>query len=90
VQAPRRAGAKRILEDGIARGELRADLDCAEVLDAIYGPLYYRLSITHQPMGSRDAEPSLITSGRRFAAQPTRRAARNTKQAALDAKVHAR
>jgi AcrR family transcriptional regulator len=52
VQAPRRASAKRILEDGIARGELRADLDCDEVLDVIYGPLYYRFLISHKPMSS--------------------------------------
>jgi AcrR family transcriptional regulator len=97
VQAPRRAGAKRILQEGIARGELRADLDCDAVLDAIYGPLYYRFLITHQPMSSRYADTVLDHIWPAIIVQPTRRPTRNTKQAdgrarsaALRAKRHAR
>lgn len=78
VQAPRRAGAKRILEDGIARGELRTDLDCDAVLDAIYGPIYYRYLITHQPMTSRYADVVLDHIWPAITAQATPRAARNT------------
>jgi AcrR family transcriptional regulator len=81
VQAPRRAGAKRILEDGIARGELRTDLDRDAVLDAIYGPLYYRFLVTHQRMSSRYADTVLDHIWPEITAQPTRRAARNTKRA---------
>jgi AcrR family transcriptional regulator len=80
VQAPRRAGAKRILEEGIARGELRADLDCDAVLDAIYGPLYYRFLVTQQPMSSRYADAVLDHIWPAITAQPTRRPARSTKQ----------
>jgi len=80
VQAPRRAGAKQILEDGIARGELRTDLDCDAVLDAIYGPLYYRFLVTHQPMSSRYADTVLDHIWPAITAQPIRRVARNTKQ----------
>jgi len=80
VQGPRREGAKRILDDGIARGELRTDLDREAVLDAIYGPLYYRFLVTQQPMSRRYADTVLDHIWPAIAAQPTRRAARNTKQ----------
>ena len=80
VQAPRRAGAKQILEDGIARGELRTDLDCDAVLDVIYGPLYYRFLVTHQPMSSRYADTVLDHIWPAITAKPTRRAAQNTNQ----------
>jgi AcrR family transcriptional regulator len=56
VQAPRRAAAKEILRDGIDRGELRADLDPDATLDLLYGPLYYRFLITHEPMRLRYAD----------------------------------
>lgn len=79
VQAPRRAGAKRILEDGIARGELRTDLDCDAVLDFIYGAPYYRFLVTHQPMSHRYADTVLDHIWPAIIAQPTRPAARNTK-----------
>jgi len=69
-----------LLEDGIARGELRTDLDCDAVLDAIYGPLYYRFLVTHQPMSSRYADTVLDHIWPAITAQPIRRAARNTKQ----------
>jgi AcrR family transcriptional regulator len=40
---PRRAEARRLLERGIASGELRADLDVDVTLDALYGAIYWRL-----------------------------------------------
>lgn len=45
--AARRTEAKQILERGIARGELQPDIDLDVVLDALYGPLYYRLLVGH-------------------------------------------
>ena len=78
VQAPRRAGAKLILEDGIGRGELRSDLDCDAVLDAIYGPIYYRFLITRQPMTSRYADVVLDHIWPAITAQTTTHTARNT------------
>ena len=80
VQGPRRAGAKRILDDGIARRELRTDLDREAVLDAIYGPLYYHFLVTHQRTSSRYADTVLDHIWPAIAAQPTRRAAQNTNQ----------
>lgn len=50
---PRREEAKAILLAGIERGELRADIDLEIALDALYGPIYYRMLI---PLGPLDAE----------------------------------
>jgi AcrR family transcriptional regulator len=47
---PRRAVGKAILQRGIDRGELRADLDLEVTLDAIYGPIYHRLLSRHAPL----------------------------------------
>lgn len=43
---PRRLDSRHILERGISRGELKADLDIELVIDLIFGPLFYRLLIT--------------------------------------------
>ena len=40
---PRRTAAKEALDRGIKQGEFRADLDPECVIDALYGPIYYRL-----------------------------------------------
>jgi AcrR family transcriptional regulator len=45
----RRAAATEVVERGIARGELRADVDPAAVVDLLYGALYYRLLVSHDP-----------------------------------------
>lgn len=45
--AARRTEAKQILKRGIACGELQPDIDLDVVLDALYGPLYYRLLVGH-------------------------------------------
>lgn len=47
---PRRADARRVLERGIACGELRPDIDLEVVLDALYGPITYRLLVPHGPL----------------------------------------
>ena len=49
---PRRAEARAILQAGIARGELRGDFDPEIALDALYGPIYYRMLV---PLGPLDA-----------------------------------
>jgi hypothetical protein len=48
----RRAGAAEVLRRGIARGEPRADLDVAVAVDTLYGALYYRLLVSHQPLSA--------------------------------------
>jgi AcrR family transcriptional regulator len=40
---PRRLSAARLIEHGMASGELRPGLDIETVCDALYGPLYMRL-----------------------------------------------
>ena len=49
----RRAILYRILDRGIARGELASDIDRQLLADLIYGPMWYRLLNRHAPV---DAE----------------------------------
>jgi hypothetical protein len=42
-----------ILQRGIARGELVADLDADDALDALYGPVIYRVTVTGRPVHER-------------------------------------
>ncbi|QSF45952.1 TetR/AcrR family transcriptional regulator [Paenibacillus tianjinensis] len=44
--APRRQEARQLLERGVMRGELQADLDIGSCIDLLYGPIFYRLLIT--------------------------------------------
>ena len=52
----RRAQIRGILERGIADGELREDLDLEVAVDALYGPIYYRLLAGHLPLGEGFAD----------------------------------
>jgi AcrR family transcriptional regulator len=45
---PRREFARKGMER--YQHELKADVDLGNVLDAVYGPLYYRLLIGHEPL----------------------------------------
>ena len=58
--APRRAEMRRVLERARARGQLcpQADLDTAA--DALYGPLFYRLTAGHAPLDAAFVD-SLLT-----------------------------
>jgi AcrR family transcriptional regulator len=47
---PRRELDRVILQRGIARGELAADLNADDALDALYGPLIYRVIVTGRPV----------------------------------------
>lgn len=47
---PRRFDSRFILERGISRGELKKDLDIELTIDLIFGPLFYRLLITGEPV----------------------------------------
>jgi AcrR family transcriptional regulator len=49
---PRRDEAKAILTAGIARGELRPDIDLEVTVDALYGPIYYRMLIPVGPLNA--------------------------------------
>ena len=47
---PRRREAYATLQRGIARGELRKDLDPDLLLDSLYGPIYMRFLIRHDEL----------------------------------------
>lgn len=46
----RRRLAAELLERGIQRGEIRADMDVGLVLDMLYGPIWYRLLLQNAPL----------------------------------------
>ncbi len=48
--AARREEARTIIKRGKSRGEIRAAIDAEVLLDALYGPLYFRLLIGHAPL----------------------------------------
>lgn len=54
--ARRRTAATNVIERGIARGELRADLDPGTVIDLLYGAVYYRLLVSQDTPNVRYAD----------------------------------
>jgi len=56
---PRRDASAEVLLRAIARGEIRGDTDVPVVLDQLYAPLYYRLTMGHEPLGA-DLADSLV------------------------------
>lgn len=46
----RREETERVLRRGVERGELCGGLDLEAVMDALYGPIYYRLLVGHLPL----------------------------------------
>jgi AcrR family transcriptional regulator len=47
---PRRVIAADLIRQGMASGEFRAGLDVELVLDLLFGPVYYRLILGHEPL----------------------------------------
>jgi hypothetical protein len=47
---PRREAAKAALQRGIDRGELQSNLDPEVLVDALYGPLIYRMHTGYYPI----------------------------------------
>lgn len=47
---PRREAASRALQRAIAKGQIRPDIDVEAAIDALYGPMTYRLLVPHAPM----------------------------------------
>jgi AcrR family transcriptional regulator len=54
--AKRREALRAVLDRGVARGDLRADIDSELALDVLGGALFYRLLITGGPIDERLAE----------------------------------
>ena len=46
----RRGEVARVLERGVARGDLRSDPDVALVHELLFGPVYYRLLLSGEPL----------------------------------------
>jgi AcrR family transcriptional regulator len=63
--AARREEARQIIARGKANGEIRANIDPEVLLDALYGPLYFRLLIGHAPLTPSYADKlvNLVMSG---------------------------
>ena len=55
-QEPRRKAVRVSWERGVARGELRADIDAGTVIDLLFGPIVYRLMTEHGPLNDAAAE----------------------------------
>ena len=49
----RRAYSRGLVERAKASGEFRADVDPELLIDMVYGPIYYRLLVGHQPLDKR-------------------------------------
>ena len=47
---PRRVVAADLIRQGVAEGEFRAGLDVEITLDLLFGPVYYRLLLGHEPI----------------------------------------
>jgi AcrR family transcriptional regulator len=61
----RRAEALQVIKRGVERGEIRKDADPEALLDALYGPIYFRLLGGHAPLTPRyaDALVDLVMNG---------------------------
>lgn len=69
---PRRAAARDMLKRSQRLGQLREDIDLNLVLDALYGPLYYRFLVKNEPPSQKYADSivDLVLQG--IAAGPDR------------------
>jgi len=70
--AARRDALRAVLERGVARGDLCADLDFELALDVLGGPLFYRLLITGGPLDEHLAEGVADLILRGFAPPPAK------------------
>jgi AcrR family transcriptional regulator len=62
---PRRKEARQVVQRGIERGEIRQEVDPEVLLDALYGPVYFRLLAEHAPLTQSyaDALVDLVMDG---------------------------
>jgi AcrR family transcriptional regulator len=70
----RRVALTQVLERGVERGDLRAELDVELALDVLGGPLFYRLLVTGGPLDEQLAEGVADLILRGFAPDQPRRA----------------
>lgn len=65
--APRRAAVWQVLQRGVDRGELRADVDFAFVYDLLMGPLFMRTVVWGEPLAPDAAEQTVDVILKTFA-----------------------
>ena len=70
--APRRATVWEVLQRGVDRGELDADVDLAFVYDLLVGPLFMRAVVWGQPLAPDAAEQTADVILAAFGASPRR------------------
>lgn len=70
--APRRATVWQVLQRGVDRGELDADVDFAFVYDLLVGPLFMRAVVWGQPLEPDAAEKTVDVILAAFATSPGR------------------
>jgi AcrR family transcriptional regulator len=56
IVATRLTEVRRLLDQGIARGDLRSDLDYELVHELLFGPVYYRLLLSGAPLDAALAQ----------------------------------
>ncbi|GAA4025454.1 TetR/AcrR family transcriptional regulator [Arthrobacter methylotrophus] len=61
VVSHRLADVRALVEHGISRGELRADLDAEMVTDLLLGPIYYRFFLSGAPLDEGFAKRLVTT-----------------------------
>lgn len=57
---PRRQEAWKLFERGIAKGELKKDLDIGSCIDLVYGPIFYRLLLTGDELGESSVRALVV------------------------------
>jgi len=72
VVAMRVEEVRRLVERGIARGDLRPDIDVEMANELLFGPVYYRLLLSGGPLDAKLAERIVDTVLPVFAARSSR------------------
>jgi AcrR family transcriptional regulator len=67
IVATKRARSTAVVERGIRRGELRADVEPDVIVDCFVGPIFYRFLITNEPLDEAFADAVVESTRRAFA-----------------------
>jgi AcrR family transcriptional regulator len=59
---PRRDATTVVLRRGIEHGQIRPDVSLAVLMDELYGPVYYRLLVGHEPLSDAFARESVANT----------------------------
>jgi AcrR family transcriptional regulator len=59
---PRRDATTVVLRRAIERGQIRRDVSLEVLMDQLYGPVYYRLLVRHEPLSDAFARESVANT----------------------------